>query len=86
MNIKLTREERLDYQSGGKVLRIAAKTGAIDRTALCYLTTSLMVLIDREVPMQGDEHQLLDDAVGLVMQLTAGSSTSTPSHYQETRF
>lgn len=85
MIIKLKHEERLDYQVGSKVLRSASKRAVIERSALCYLTSSLIALIDREVTMEGDEHQILDDALGLIMQLTEGDTKNIPSHYQETR-
>lgn len=72
METKLLPMDIPDFDQASKVFKKAAKQGSIDASELAYITTLLISVCGRALPLNQDEAELLDQALGIVMVKSAG--------------
>ena len=69
----LTREQtdKLDYQRAAETFRKAGQTGVINPNDQPYLVAMLLCRFMKDMPCTQYETKILDDVIGLVMQIGA---------------
>ena len=67
MKTKLMHLDAMDFEKAAKIFKKAGRKGVIDSMELSYLTSLMLSICLRGLPLESDEAELLDRAIGIVM-------------------
>lgn len=67
MKTKLMHLDAMDFEKAAKIFKKAGREGVIDPMELSYLTSLMLSICLRGLPLEPDEAELLDRAIGIVM-------------------
>lgn len=76
MKTKLMHLDAMDFEKAARIFKKAGRKEAIESFELSYLTSLMLSICLRGLPLKPDEAELLDRAIGIVMVRSDGEATS----------
>lgn len=69
MKLPIDEISKLDFETGSRILKKAARKNEIDLVSCTYLASSLISLILRNKPLSQGNIKILDEAIGVLMEM-----------------